>query len=96
MRYIMLFQYTEQGIEHVKKSPERIDALRETFRAMGAEIIDFYALLGKYDTIFVVEAPNDETAARLALFVGSQGNVRSETMRAFGMGEFREITAGMP
>ncbi len=94
--YLMLFQFTQKGIENVKESPARVDALRQTFRDAGAEIKEFYALLGRYDTAIIAEAPDDETAAKLALSIGSKGNVRSETFRAFPMDEFRKMVAGLP
>jgi uncharacterized protein with GYD domain len=87
----MLFHFTHQGIEHVKQSPDRVDALRKTFARHGAKIKDFYALLGQYDSIFIVEAPNDETVAKLALYVAEQGNVKVETHRAFSEAEFRKL-----
>ena len=89
--YVMLFHYTHQGIEHVKQSPDRVDALKKIFSRYGAKIKDFYALLGQYDTLFVVEAPNDETVAKLALYVAEQGNARVETHRAFNETEFRKL-----
>jgi uncharacterized protein with GYD domain len=46
--------------------------------------------------MFIVEAPNDEAIARFALYIGSKGNVTSETLRAFTMPEFRNLVAGIP
>jgi uncharacterized protein with GYD domain len=68
-----------------------IDALKKIFSKHGAEIKDFYALLGQYDTLFIVEAPNDETVAKLSLHVAEQGSVRVETHRAFTEAEFRKL-----
>jgi uncharacterized protein with GYD domain len=87
----MLFHFTHQGVEHVKQSPDRVDTLRKIFDRYGARIKDFYALLGQYDTLFIVEAPNDETVAKLALYIAEQGNVRVETHRAFTEAEFRKL-----
>ncbi len=89
--YVMLFHFTHQGIEHVKQSPDRIDTLRQLFERHHAKIKDFYALLGQYDALFIVEAPNDETVAKLALYIAEQGNVRVETHRAFTEAEFRKL-----
>lgn len=94
--YLMLFRFTPKGIESVKESPDRVEALKQTFRNMGAEIKEFYALLGRYDTAIIAEAPDDETIAKLALIVGSKGYVTSETLRAFTMDEFRKMLAGIP
>jgi uncharacterized protein with GYD domain len=61
------------------------------FSKNGAKIKDFYALLGQYDSLFIVEAPNDETVAKLSLYIAEQGNVRVETHRAFTEVEFRKL-----
>ena len=91
--YIILFCLTEQGIRKVKESPARVDAAKQTFRAMGAEVKEFYSVMGQYDTVFIVEAPDDETVAKAALTIGSLGNVRTETLRAFSEDEYRKIIA---
>ena len=94
--YIILFRFTQQGIKNIKESPDRVDAAKQTFRAMGAEVKEFYSVMGKYDTVFVVEAPDDETIAKLTLAIGSLGNVRTETLRAFTEDEYRKIIADLP
>jgi uncharacterized protein with GYD domain len=91
--YIVLCHYTHQGIEHVKQSPDRVDTLREIFKRHNAKLKDFYALLGQYDTIMILDAPDDETVAKLSLHMAEQGNVRVETHRAFTEGEFRKLLA---
>ncbi|HUV03861.1 MAG TPA: GYD domain-containing protein [Armatimonadota bacterium] len=95
-RYVMLFNFTRKGIENVKESPARVEELKDAFREAGAEIKEFYALLGRYDTMFIAEAPDDETIAGLALAIASKGNVRTETLRAFTMDEFRKMVAAIP
>jgi len=94
--YIMLIQLTEEGIENVKAGPQRVTAARELFRQAGAEIKEFYLTMGRYDTVCVVEAPDTETMARAALALGSLGNVRSETLRAFTEEDFRRIIQALP
>jgi uncharacterized protein with GYD domain len=94
--YLMLFRFTQQGIGNVKQSPARVEAAKKAFRDMGAEVKAFYALMGEYDTVFIVEAPDDETVSRAALSLGSLANVRTETFRAFTEDEFRKIVAGLP
>jgi uncharacterized protein with GYD domain len=94
--YIMLNRYTPQGIANVKQSPSRIDALRKTFRDAGARIKEAYLVMGRYDTVLVFEAPDDETCARLSLTIGQAGNVQSETLRAFSEEEFRKLVATLP
>ena len=95
-RYIMLNRYTQKGVESIEKSPARLDAVRKAFRKMGADVKDFYLVMGRYDSVVVAEAPDDETMAKLALSVGALGNVHTETLRAFTEEEFRKITAAVP
>ncbi len=94
--YITLFSYTDQGIESIKDSPARVDAAREGLAAMGVEIKEIFLTMGRYDLVAVVEAPDDATAAKAILITGSQGNVRSESMRAFTESEFRDIIGDLP
>jgi uncharacterized protein with GYD domain len=94
--YIILWRYTQQGIEKIKESPARLDKAKQAFRAVGAEFKAFYLTLGPYDGIAVVEAPDDATIAKLALATGALGNIRTETLRAFTEDEYRKLIAGLP
>jgi len=94
--YIMLFRFTQQGMQNIKESPARVEAAKRAFQAMGAKVKEFYSVMGRYDTVFILEAPDDETVARAALAVGSLGNVRTETLRAFTEDEYKKIVAGLP
>jgi uncharacterized protein with GYD domain len=94
--YITLVKYTQKGIENIKESPRRLDAAKEAFQAFGAELKQFYLVMGRYDIVLVSEAPNDEAVAKAALAVGSRGNVNTETFRAFNEGEYRNIINELP
>jgi len=94
--YIILGNYTQQGIERIKDSPSRLDAAKQAFKAAGAEFKAFYLVMGKYDFVVIAESPDDMTAAKLALALGAQGNIRTETLRAFTEDEFRKVVAGLP
>ncbi len=94
--YIILANYTDQGIRDVKQSPKRLDAARELARKLGAEIKDFYLTVGAHDIVLTLDAPDDKTVARFALAVGAQGNVRTTTLKAFTEAEFRDIVQGLP
>ena len=95
--YVMLFGFTEQGMKNIKDSPARVQAARQAFQAIGAKVKEFYAVMGMapYDTLFILEAPDDETVAKAALSIGSLGNVRTQTVRAFTEEEYRKIIAGL-
>ena len=94
--YISLLRYTQQGVEAIKESPTRLDAAKDLFRKMGAELKEFYLVMGQYDAVVVSEAPDDETVAKLVLMIGGQGAVRTETLRVFPENEYREIIAALP
>lgn len=95
-RYLMLFRYTAQGINRIKESPKRIEAGRKAFRDAGAELKEWYLALGQYDGAVLAEAPDDETMARVALHVGSLGNVGTETLRLFTEDEFKKMVDRLP
>ncbi len=94
--YILLANYTPQGIASIKGSPDRANAARELARTCGAEMKDFYMTLGAYDIVATVEAQNDQAMAKFVLALGSLGNVRTTTLKAFTEPEFREIIRALP
>ena len=94
--YITLARFTQQGIEKIKESPARLDAAKQAFRAMDAELKEFFLVTGTYDLVVISEAPDDETVAKLALSIGVQGNIRTETIRAFTEDEYRSIISALP
>ena len=93
--YISLLRLTQRGIENIKESPSRIGAARKAFEAAGGRLRDLYVVTGQYDFVAIIEAPDDETAARVALELGARGNVRTETMRAFTEDEYRRIISAL-
>jgi len=80
--YVSLLNYTDQGIRNAKASPER---------QLGGRFIGHYLTMGPYDYVLVWEAPDDEAAARFMLTVGSSGNVRTLTLKAFPQEQFQGI-----
>ena len=94
--YIILLRWTQQGIADIKNGPARLDAAKQAFQARGAEIKAHYLVMGQYDLVSIVEAPDDETLAKLVLSVGSLGSVSSETLRAFTEDEYRQIVSALP
>lgn len=94
--YITLLRFTQKGIETIKEGSARLDAAKQAYRAMGAELKAFYLVLGQYDHVVISEAPDDETMAKIALALGSRGTTRSETLRAFTEDEYRTMIAALP
>lgn len=94
--YVSLLRFTDQGIRSIKDSPKRLDAAKKAFQGAGGELKQFFLLMGRYDAMIVAEAPNDEAAGTLTLALGSLGNVRTETFKAFPEPEYRKLIAGLP
>jgi uncharacterized protein with GYD domain len=93
--YIMLCNWTDQGIRHVKDSPDRLDAARDLCRQHGAEMTAFYMTIGGYDMVGIIDAPNDETFAKIALSIGKGGNIRTSSLKAFDEAQYREIVGAL-
>ena len=95
--YLVLFSFTPQGVENIRESPARVKAAKETIRHLGGEVEAFYAILGsRYDTLFIVSAPNDEKIASMALAISRLGNVRTETHRLLNENEFGKVISSLP
>lgn len=89
--YVVLLNWTEQGIKNVRESPKRLDAAKKVLSEMGGTFKDFYLTMGEYDMVAICEAPDDAVAARFALTLGTQGNVRTRTLKAFPEAAYREL-----
>ena len=93
--FVTLVKFTEQGIKGVNQTTKRAEGFRDMAKKMGATVKDIYWTLGRFDAVAIFEAPDDETATRLMLSVGSLGNIRTETLRAYSAKEMGEILKGM-
>ena len=93
--YLMLLNWTDQGIRNVKDSPKRLDAVKKLAKDMGGEVKSFYMTLGQYDLALTVEMPNNDKLAGFALKLGSLGNVRSTTLRTYSEDDYRRIIGGL-
>ena len=90
--YILLIKWTEQGISKINESPDRFSSFKAMLEKVGGKLIGGYYTFGEYDVVIIIEAPNDETVMSLMLKVGSAGNVRTKTLKAFSAEEgFRII-----
>ena len=94
--YLSLLNWTEQGVRDIKQSPERLDAAKQAIQAAGGRMIFFYMTMGEYDMATLIEAADDESAATVLLALGSQGSIRSTTMKAFTEDEYRGIIGSLP
>jgi uncharacterized protein with GYD domain len=89
--YVMLANWTEQGILKVKDSPRRLDVAKKALKDMGGEFKSYFLTMGDYDIVAIYEAPDDAVAARFNLQLGMLGNVRTRTLKAFPEAAYREI-----
>jgi len=89
--YIMLANWTDQGIKNVKESPQRLDIAKKLIEAAGGKVNRFYLTMGHYDMVVVGEAPSDEAMASVMLSLGSGGSIRTETLKAFPEDQYRDI-----
>lgn len=90
-QYVIVWDFTDQGIRNVKNSIKRAEKFKGAVEAAGGKLISEYYTLGKYDIVTIVEAPNDEVIMAVLLATGRLGNVRSETLKAFPMCEAANI-----
>lgn len=93
--YIAMLKWTPQGIRDIKQSPSRLDAARKAFESAGAKMKDFYMTTGQHDMIAVIEASDDAALAKALLMTAAQGNVTTETCRAYTEDEYRRIIGGL-
>jgi len=87
-RYVMLTRLTDEGAETIKRNPERIKEVDSELTAMGVTVIEQYAVLGPYDFVNIVEAPDNITVAKAALDLGARGSIRIQTLPAIPVDEF--------
>ena len=95
-KYVTLYKFTDQGIRNIKGSAQRVKDAVAAWEAMGGKLIGVYSTQGPYDLIAISEADDDEMAAAFALYMGSQGNVTTLTMRAFDPEEYARIISKIP
>ena len=89
--YVVLANYTERGIQHIRESPKRLDAVRGQLEEMGGALKSFYLTMCECDLVFVFEAPDDAIASRFLLLLGQAGYVRTRSLKAFPEAAYREI-----
>ena len=94
-QYILLINWTDQGISKINESPNRFSSFKAMVEKAGGKMIGGYYTFGEYDVVIVMEAPNDEAVMSLMLKVGSAGNVRTKTLKAFTAEEGIKIIRGL-
>ena len=93
--YIILWNFTEQGIKNVKESPKRADAFKKLLESAGGKLHSTFYTFGKYDGVSIAEAANDESIMSTLLSIESEGNARTVTLKAFTYEEGTKIIGNL-
>ena len=86
--YVLLTNLTDEGRKTIRSRPERIREVNKEIEGMGGKLITQYAVLGPYDFVNIVEAPNNEAIARIAVELGSRGTLQLMTLPAIAVEDF--------
>ena len=93
--YIVLVNFTDQGIRNVKETTKRAEAFKEMAKKLGVTVKEIYWTLGQYDVVTSLEAPDAASVTALGLSLGALGNVRTQTLAAFSADEMGQILGKM-
>lgn len=94
--YIALVNFTDQGVRHIRQTTERAKALANAAANLGVRIREIYWTMGAFDAVFTADAPDEESMTAFTLSVGSLGNIRTQTLRAFSAQEMNKILEKVP
>jgi uncharacterized protein with GYD domain len=86
--FIMLSTLTDEGAKTITENPDRIREVNQEIEALGVKVIHQYATLGQYDFVNIVEAPDNQTIARVSAELSSRGSIRLQTLPAIPIAEF--------
>ncbi|KXU87808.1 GYD family protein [Paraburkholderia monticola] len=94
--YVVLLQFTDQGVRAVKNTVQRAGQAAEMAKSFGCEMKQIYWTMGEYDLVSIVEAADEQSFLAFGLALGSAGNVRSQTLRAFNKDEISAVIGRLP
>ena len=94
--YIVLANLTDQGLRSIKDSTRRADAVQAAAGKFGVRMTQVYWTLGQHDMVLIVEAPDEAAFTAFGLAIGAQGNVHTQTLRAFSREEMNAILSRLP
>jgi uncharacterized protein with GYD domain len=89
-KYVVLWNWTDEGVKSVQETTARVERVRGEFEKRGATL-EVHWTVGPYDGIGIIDAQDEESATAALLWLGSTGNVRTTTMRAFDVDEMARI-----
>jgi uncharacterized protein with GYD domain len=89
--FIIMMNWTEQGIHNVKDAPKRAAAAKEMAKKLGVEIKQTYLTNGQFDLVSIVESASGDNIAKFCMQIGALGNVRTRTVRAWSQDEYMKL-----
>jgi uncharacterized protein with GYD domain len=95
LTYVVLVNFTDQGIRRVKESPKRAEAFKDMAKTFGATVKEIFWTQGRYDVVTIVEVPDEVSATALNLSLCALGNIRTESLRAFTATDMAKIVDKM-
>jgi uncharacterized protein with GYD domain len=90
-RYVVLINFTDKGMKKIKNLPERIQGVRRSIEEAGGKFVDWNLTMGKYDSIAIIELPDDDAVATLLLGAGKAGYIETTTLRAFPESQLENV-----
>ena len=96
LTFMLSLNWTDQGVRGVKDAPKRAQASRDLAKKVGVEIKQIYLTSGDADLVFIIETPNGDNVAKFALALGTLGNLRTRTARAWPEAEFLKLVSELP
>ena len=94
--YISLMKFTPKALADLKGSPNRVNQAKAAAEKLGIKWVGFWATVGEYDAVSIIDAPNDEAASALTLAIVSQGYVTTQGMRAYSETEWAALVKKLP
>ena len=94
--FITTMHFTEQGVKAVRDTCDRAAGFKATAKKMGVKVTGIYWTLGAFDGVIVFDAPDEATATAALLHLGSLGNMRTQTARAYDAAEMQKILGPLP
>ena len=94
--YIVLGNFTDQGIGNVKDIPKRAEAAKTMAKKTGVTVKETFYTLGAYDFVSILDAPDEASLTAFGLGIGALGNVRTQTLRAFSVADMQKILGKLP
>lgn len=94
-KYIVLMDWTAQGIANVKDAAKRLDAGKASAKSFGGKIETFFLTMGSHDGVLVVDMPSEDAMAKFLLTTAQQGNIRTTTLQAFSEDKYRKIIGSL-